>query len=284
MYVQPQESPFDIYQPLASLSPAGANGPDVLGAAGGAGTFGTISNPSDAISRFAAESANAQNGGATAGQADGSQSSLLGILNNLIAQLGQMVAQLGGQLGFGQGGGSSGPGWFGGGSGGGPCGSQQFFQNASGGSTGDPHLSFNGQHWNDMQSQANLIDSNSFDGGFNVSTQTTAPNSRGVTYNQSAAVTTDYGSTQVTLDNKGNAVVTENGQQIALGESVGRQHQHHAVGRGAWRERVRTSQQRGPGRLAREWSGRADATRAVCAVALAADCTGAPAASAGRPG
>ena len=218
MYVQPQESPFDIYQPLASLSPAGANGPDVLGAAGGAGTFGTISNPSDAISRFAAESANAQNGGATAGQADGSQSSLLGILNNLIAQLGQMVAQLGGQLGFGKGGGSSGPGWFGGGSGGGPCGSQQFFQNASGGSTGDPHLSFNGQHWNDMQSQANLIDSNSFDGGFNVSTQTTAPNSRGVTYNQSAAVTTDYGSTQVTLDNKGNAVVTENGQQIALGD------------------------------------------------------------------
>ncbi len=92
------------------------------------------------------------------------------------------------------------------------------FANVSLGSTGDPHLSFNGQHWNDMQSQANLIDSNSFDGGFNVSTQTTAPNSRGVTYNQSAAVTTDYGSTQVTLDNKGNAVVTENGQQIALGD------------------------------------------------------------------
>jgi hypothetical protein len=209
MYVQPQESPFDIYQPLASLS-TGANDGDVPGATGSAGPAGPFSNASDAISRFAAPYSNA--GAANSGQADGSQSSLLGILNSLIAQLGQMVSQLGGQLGFGQGGGSFG-------SGGGPCGSaQQFFQNASGGSVGDPHLSFNGQHWNDMQSQSSLIDSNSFDGGYNVSTQTTAPNEKGITWNQSAAVTTNYGSTQVTLDNQGNAMVTENGQQIALGD------------------------------------------------------------------
>ncbi|MGR4065742.1 MAG: hypothetical protein ACLQPV_09910 [Vulcanimicrobiaceae bacterium] len=211
MYVQPQDAPFDIYQPLSSLATAGTSGGDVLGAPDAGALPGTVSNSSDAISRFVPPWANAN---AASSPQDGSQTSMLGILNNLIAQLAQMVQQLGGQFGFGQAGGTFGAGSFGG-----PCGSsQQFFQSASGGSTGDPHLSFDGQHWNDMQSQSSLIDSNSFEGGYNVSTQTTAPNGRGVTFNQSASVTTGYGSTAVTLDNQGNATVSENGQQFTLGD------------------------------------------------------------------
>ncbi|HTZ54020.1 MAG TPA: hypothetical protein VMB20_03075 [Candidatus Acidoferrum sp.] len=101
-------------------------------------------------------------------------------------------------------------------------GSEQYFSNASGGSVGDPHLSFNGSTWNDMQSEPDLLHSDSIPGGYQLSTQTTQPNANGVTYNQSATVTTHGGRTQVSLNNNGNATITQDGvmQSLAPGQTV----------------------------------------------------------------
>lgn len=93
---------------------------------------------------------------------------------------------------------------------------EQYFQNAGGGSTGDPHLSFNGQTWNNMGSQPNLLSSESIPGGYQLSTQTTAPGANGVTYNQSATVTTDNGATSVTMDKDGAVSISQFGNSFAL--------------------------------------------------------------------
>ena len=90
-------------------------------------------------------------------------------------------------------------------------GSEQYYSSASGGSDGDPHISFNGNTWNDMNSESDLLHSDSIRGGYQLSTQTTTPNANGVTYNQSATVTTHNGGAQVTLNNNGNATITQNG-------------------------------------------------------------------------
>ena len=101
-------------------------------------------------------------------------------------------------------------------------GSEQYFSNASGGSVGDPHLSFNGSTWNDMQSEPDLLHSDSIHGGYQLSTQTTPPNASGVTYNQSATVTTQGGRTQISLNNNGNATITQDGlaQNLDPGQTV----------------------------------------------------------------
>lgn len=122
---------------------------------------------------------------------------------NLMAILQSLIAQLGSWMN-------------------GSNGSQQFFSNANGGSNGDPHLSFNGRTWNDMQSESDLLCSNSVPGGYRLSTQTTQPNANGVTYNQQATVTTDAGATRVTLASDGSASYTQGGvtSSLAPGESV----------------------------------------------------------------
>ncbi len=101
-------------------------------------------------------------------------------------------------------------------------GNEQYFSTASGGSNGDPHISFNGSTWNDMQSEPNLLNSDSIPGGYQLSTQTTPPNASGVTYNQSATVTTHGGRAQVSLSNTGNATITQDGvtQNLAPGQTV----------------------------------------------------------------
>jgi hypothetical protein len=101
-------------------------------------------------------------------------------------------------------------------------GNEQYFGTASGGSNGDPHISFNGNTWNDMQSEPDLLHSDSIAGGYELSTQTTQPNANGVTYNQSATVTTHGGRTQVSLNNNGNATITQDGvtQNLAPGQTV----------------------------------------------------------------
>jgi hypothetical protein len=100
--------------------------------------------------------------------------------------------------------------------------SEQYFNAASGGSNGDPHLSFNGNTWNDMQGQSDLLDSDSIRGGYQLSTQTTTPSANGVTYNQQATVTTGHGNTSVTLDKNGNASLVQNGvvTSIANGQTI----------------------------------------------------------------
>ena len=93
---------------------------------------------------------------------------------------------------------------------------EQYYQNANGGSAGDPHLSFNGATWDNMGSQPDLLHSDSFQGGYQVSTQTTPPQPNGITYNQSATVTTNYGNTQVSMDKSGNVSISQYGNSFSL--------------------------------------------------------------------
>jgi hypothetical protein len=103
--------------------------------------------------------------------------------------------------------------------------SQTMFANATISSTGDPHLAIDGtlgdgsnvsMKYDNMQSDPNLASSNSFYGGYRVSTQTTQPGSNGVTYNQCATVTTGFGQNQVSFDNNGNATILQNGAPVAI--------------------------------------------------------------------
>ena len=106
-----------------------------------------------------------------------------------------------------------------------------YYDLASGASVGDPHLSFQGGQTagdpsgkaDNMQSQSDLVDANkSFFGGFQVSTQTTAPDSRGITYNQSATVATGDNRDTVTMGQGGAVTVLDDGKAVDLqkGQSV----------------------------------------------------------------
>jgi hypothetical protein len=106
-----------------------------------------------------------------------------------------------------------------------PAGSETYFANSTSSSTGDPHLAFDGttgagatvsDKWNSMSGHGNLLSSDSFNGGYRVSTQTTAPNSAGIAYNGSATVTTDAGAAAVTMNKDGSYSVTQNGQDVSL--------------------------------------------------------------------
>ena len=170
------------------------------GSSNGTDPFDFGSNGSDSISRMVQQMQEAE------------QSSPLGSLMGMtwpagamgmFQQLGSMFQQMFGGANAGSGG-------------------EQYYSSASGGSVGDPHLSFNGSTWNDMSSEPNLLNSDSIRGGYQLSTQTTSPNASGVTYNQSATVTTHDGGTQVTLSNNGSATLTRNGvtSTIAPGSSM----------------------------------------------------------------
>jgi hypothetical protein len=97
-----------------------------------------------------------------------------------------------------------------------PNGKEHFFANATGSSDGDPHLSFNGAKWNNMTSQPDLLNSNSFSGGFRVSTQVTPASSNGVTWNQSATVSLNSGATTVSMNDNGQASITSYGQSLSI--------------------------------------------------------------------
>ena len=207
-------------QPLdGQLSPSPLSVFAGLGDAGGslsqAGAQGALS--SDAISRMVPPWL----AGTVSNPA---QTALFGPLPGLLQQLVQMLQQMmGGTYGqgcypYGGGGGYCPPY---GGSGGscapsGPYGNESFFQNASGASEGDPHLSFNGQKWNSMTSHPDLLNSDSIPGGFRISTQVTSPNERGVTKNQSAKVSLDGGQTTISMNNQGQAKIDEYGQNVAI--------------------------------------------------------------------
>lgn len=206
MYVSPQERPF---QALAT----------------GIGGFGTgfdndldgdnplTFSPNDAISRLMPPLLDPLGVGSAVA---GGLSPILRSLGGLLQQLSQALGGSGGTTG-----GTGGSGGYGGNCGGSPCANaQQYFGNASASSTGDPHLAFSGDgtnaHWDSMSGHTDLLDSNSFDGGFRISTQTTTPNANGVTYNGAASVATRNGNTRVTLDNAGNATVDRYGRTFAL--------------------------------------------------------------------
>jgi hypothetical protein len=102
-------------------------------------------------------------------------------------------------------------------------------------STGDPHLAETGtdangnaisKHLDSMTAHGDLIDAQ-IAGGYRISTQVTAPQANGVTYNKSVSVTMDGGSDSVSMDGSGAVSITENGMamSIAKGQSL-------ALGRG----------------------------------------------------
>jgi hypothetical protein len=102
---------------------------------------------------------------------------------------------------------------------------QPYFESATASSTGDPHLAFNGTASNGGSSQTrfdsmightDLLDSDSFAGGYTISTSVTKPAGNGVTYNRKATIATNFGATQVSLDRNGNATILQNGQTISL--------------------------------------------------------------------
>lgn len=134
-------------------------------------------------------------------------SQLLSIVQQLLSMLG-----MGGMLGNAQGG-------------------EQYFQTASGSSLGDPHLAFSGttssgtnrqSRFDSMSGHSDLLDSDSFAGGYQIASSVTQPGANGVTYNQQAVVSTNFGNTQVSLDRSGNATISQDGQtmSIAAGQSM----------------------------------------------------------------
>ena len=164
--------------------------------------------PGDTISRFL--SPWPQSGSYGDASWSGTGNSMSSIITQLLSVISSLMSQSGLSNMFGNTGSTGSSGW--------PQSNERYFSSASGGSSGDPHLSFNGSTWNDMQSEGDLLSSDSIPGGYRLSTQTTAPNANGVTYNGRATVTTDHGRTSVTLDNDGNASYTQNGTTNTLAD------------------------------------------------------------------
>jgi hypothetical protein len=183
----------------------GSLGPDSLSALAGNAQEGSLFDSGvapaagDNISRFVPPWLN--NGAADAAYGEASYNSpspqgLFGPLMGMLQQLMQMLQSLMGTGG---------------------CSGGRFFQNATGSSDGDPHLSFNGTQWNNMASQPDLLNSRSFPGGYRVSTQATPPNAKGITWNQSATVSLNNGATTITMNNNGEPSITSYGQTLSVG-------------------------------------------------------------------
>jgi len=143
----------------------------------------------------------------------------MNLINGFIDALQTLLANLGSEFGFGGTGTPSGT-------------SETYVRNADASSVGDPHDAFNGTNrsggtiaggkWDNMQSHTDLLDSDSFAGGYTVSTKTTAPNANGVTMNASANVALDGGATDITMNANGSASLSSYGHNVQLqkGQSV----------------------------------------------------------------
>ncbi|HLY03511.1 MAG TPA: hypothetical protein VKR56_13585 [Candidatus Cybelea sp.] len=212
MYVQPLEGSLGPNS-LSSLAGNAQEGPLFEGAAAPAA--------GDNISRFVPPWLNDGAAASPYGEASYNNPSLQGLFGPLMGMLAQLMTMLQSMMGYG---GCTSP--YGGNGG---CGSpyagngscaprngEHFFQNASGSSDGDPHLSFNGAKWNNMASQPDLLNSRSFQGGYRVSTQVTPPNGKGVTWNQSATVSLNHGATTITMNNNGEPSITSYGQPLSI--------------------------------------------------------------------
>jgi hypothetical protein len=202
MFVQPLDGSLN---PNSIASPAG-------GAEAESTLFqGTAaSDPGDNISRFMPPWLNEGTPPSPYGEGYAGSGSLQGLFGPLMGILQQLMQMLQSLMGYGcnapYGTGGCPP----------PYGSERYFQNATGSSDGDPHLSFNGAKWNNMASQPDLLGSNSFPGGFQISTQVTPPNDKGVTWNQSATVSLNNGTTTIGMNDNGEASITSFGQSISI--------------------------------------------------------------------
>lgn len=208
MYVSSQELPLDA-SALTGLAGSLGNLGSALGGRNGGGLAALVRG--DNVSRLlppqlqdAADDA--------LGVANGALQTAVNPIGALLGGIGSLLSQLANYLGGVAGGAGSG---------------EQQYANATASSTGDPHLAFSGTaqngmsanaKWDDMGSHADLLDSDSFAGGYRVSTTATSPNANGVTYNGSASVATNGGNTRVSLDANGNATLLENGRSINIAD------------------------------------------------------------------
>ena len=207
MYVQPLDGSLNANS-LAALANTGTEGSVFAGAPPTAA--------GDDISRLAPPWSN-EAGEGPYGEAFSNPGNLQGVFGSLMGMLQQLMAVLQSLMGYGSNapyGQGSCPPYNSGGCR--PYGNERFFQNATGSSDGDPHLSFNGARWDNMTSQPDLLNSNSFAGGFQISTQATPRSGKGVSWNQSATVSLNDGATKISMNNEGQATVTNNGQSVAI--------------------------------------------------------------------
>ncbi len=96
------------------------------------------------------------------------------------------------------------------------CGNERFFQNANGASTRRSASLVQRQPVEQHGVATGSPQLISFPGGFQISTQTTPPNGKGVTWNRSATVALNGGATTVTLGANGEPSITSNGQSLAI--------------------------------------------------------------------
>ncbi|MDQ2857078.1 MAG: hypothetical protein M3R53_00315 [Candidatus Eremiobacteraeota bacterium] len=145
----------------------------------------------------------------------GPDASIGSLMNGLMAALSNLVDRLGALL-QGAGDRTGGPA---------PGAGQRFFQDASASSVGDPHDALTGttgeghgvsKRWDDVQGHPDLLDSDSFAGGYRVSTSITPPGASGVTQNQSATVSLDSGASSATLNHDGSYSVVSQGRNLTL--------------------------------------------------------------------
>jgi hypothetical protein len=195
MYVQPLEGSLGSNS-LSSLAGNAQEGPFFEGAAAPAA--------GDNISRFVPPWLNDGAAASPYGEASYNNTSLQGLFGSLMGMLQQLMTMMQSMMGYGGNGSCL------------PRNGEHFFQNATGSSDGDPHLSFNGAKWNNMASQPDLLNSRSFSGGYRVSTQVTPPNGKGVTWNQSATVALNNGATTITMNDNGEPSITTYGQPLSI--------------------------------------------------------------------
>ncbi len=180
-------------------------------------TPGTWPASGDAIRRIPSPNWPSQ-GGTTASGFGGFGNSMPFGIGTIVSQLLDLVQQLASMLGMGSAFANAQT-------------PQTYFRSATASSTGDPHLGFSGTagngsnrqaHFDSMSAHDDLLDSDSFIGGYKISTSVTQPSANGITYNQQATVTTNFGGIEISLDQKGNAVVEENGrsQSLSSGGSI----------------------------------------------------------------
>jgi hypothetical protein len=211
MYVSSQELPLDT-SALTGLAGSLGN----LGSALGGGQSGGLSAllRGDDVTRLLPPQMQ-DTADDVLGAAGGALQAASNPIGTLLGGIGSLLSQLANYLG----GGCSADGTAGTG--------EARYANATASSTGDPHLAFDGTtqngtsanaKWDDMTSHADLLDSDSFAGGYRVSTTATAPNANGITYNASATVATNGGNTRVSLDAKGNATLLESGRSVNIAD------------------------------------------------------------------
>ncbi len=206
MYVQPLDGVLGSSSLLPPM--AGSDG-EVTGSSGGGAPVS-----GDNIARFVPPWFNDGASLASGGDGYGSSGSLQGLFGPLMGVLQQLMQMLQSLTGYGCNGAYGGYG--GSGASCPPDRNERYFQNASGGSDGDPHLSFNGARWDSMASQPDLLNSNSFAGGFRIATQATPPNAKGVTWNQRATIALDGGATNISLNDRGEPSIASCGRQIPI--------------------------------------------------------------------